>query len=53
MMNLSVFDIQADFCKALANATRLQIVHSWRRGPMIVSEIVQETGLGQSLVSRR
>jgi DNA-binding transcriptional ArsR family regulator len=52
-MNLSIFDIQADFCKALGNATRLQILHALRRGPLIVAEIVRETGLGQSLVSRQ
>jgi DNA-binding transcriptional ArsR family regulator len=52
-MSRTIFDIQADFCKAMGNATRLQILHTLRDGPMIVGEIARETGLSQSLVSRQ
>ncbi|HCW06818.1 MAG TPA: transcriptional regulator [Cytophagales bacterium] len=52
-MNRSIFEVQADFCKAMGNATRLQILHTLRKGPMIVGDIVRETGLSQSLVSRQ
>jgi len=52
-MTLPIFEIQADFCKAMGNATRLQILHTLRKGPMIVGDIVRETGLSQSLVSRQ
>ena len=52
-MERSIFDIQADFCKAMANATRLQIMHTLRERPMIVGEIMQKTGFNQSMVSRQ
>jgi len=50
---LSIFDIQAEFCKAMGNATRLQIIHVLRERPMKVGEIAEVTGFGQSLVSRQ
>jgi DNA-binding transcriptional ArsR family regulator len=53
MMERSIFDIQADFCKAMGNATRLQIMHILREHPMTVSEIVARTGFGQPTVSRQ
>lgn len=52
-MNRSIFEIQADFCKAMGNASRLQIIHALRERPMNVSEIARHTGLGQPLVSRQ
>jgi DNA-binding transcriptional ArsR family regulator len=52
-MNRSIFEIQAEFCKAMGNASRLQIIHALRERPMNVSEIAQTTGLGQPLVSRQ
>jgi ArsR family transcriptional regulator len=52
-MERSIFDIQADFCKAMANASRLQIMHILREHPMIVSEIVAQTGFSQTTVSRQ
>lgn len=51
-MNPSIFEIQADFCKAMGNAGRLQILHVLRERPMNVSEICRETGLPQGNVSR-
>ena len=52
-MEQSIFDIQADFCKAMAHPARLQILHALRERPMIVNEIVQVTGFTQTLVSRQ
>jgi DNA-binding transcriptional ArsR family regulator len=52
-MERSIFDIQADFCKAMGNATRLQILHILRERPLIVNEIVAQTGFSQSMVSRQ
>jgi ArsR family transcriptional regulator len=52
-MERSIFDIQADFCKAMGNATRLRIMHVLRERPMIVSEVVAQTGFSQTMVSRQ
>lgn len=52
-MERSIFDIQAEFCKAMANASRLQIMHILRERPMIVNEIVAQTGFSQTMVSRQ
>jgi DNA-binding transcriptional ArsR family regulator len=49
----SMFEVQAEFCKAMGNAARLQIIHTLRERPMNVGEIVNATGFGQSLVSRQ
>ena len=53
IMERSIFDIQAEFCKAMGNATRLQIMHILRERPMTVSEIMQEINQNQSTVSRQ
>lgn len=52
MSDLSIFEIQADLCKAMGNATRLEIVHLLRSGAMKVSDIVQACGYEQTTVSR-
>jgi DNA-binding transcriptional ArsR family regulator len=52
-MERSIFDIQAEFCRAMGNATRLQIVHILRERPMSVSEIMETLELGQSMASRQ
>ena len=52
-MEHSIFDVQAEFCRAMGNATRLQILHILREHPMSVSEIMEELHLGQSTVSRQ
>ena len=52
-MERSIFDIQAEFCRAMGNATRLQILHILRERAMSVSEIMEELHLGQSTVSRQ
>jgi len=51
-MEPSIFDIQADFCKAMGNAGRLHILHSLREHPRTVNEISHETKIPQSSVSR-
>ena len=37
----------------MANASRLQIMHVLRERPMIVNEIVAQTGFSQTMVSRQ
>jgi len=49
----SIYDIQAEFCKAMGNAARLQIIETLREHPMNVTAIVEVTGFGQSAVSRQ
>lgn len=51
-MERSFFDIQAEFCKAMGNATRLEIMHTLRARAMTVSELMERTGCTQSAVSR-
>ena len=51
-MERSIFDIQAEFCKAMGNATRLQIVHIPREQPMTVTELMGDLSFSQSAVSR-
>jgi DNA-binding transcriptional ArsR family regulator len=53
MMGRSIFDVQAEFCRAMGNATRLQILHILRERPMAVREIMEELELNQSMVSRQ
>ncbi|HEX7568613.1 MAG TPA: metalloregulator ArsR/SmtB family transcription factor [Anaerolineaceae bacterium] len=48
-----MFEIQADFCKAMGNAVRLQLLHVLREHPLTVSEICQTTNLPQCTVSRQ
>jgi DNA-binding transcriptional ArsR family regulator len=51
-MTQSIFDLQANLCKAMSNATRLRVVHQLRAGPCRVGEITKATGLAQSNVSQ-
>jgi DNA-binding transcriptional ArsR family regulator len=52
-MNQSMFEIQAEFCKAMGNTVRLQLLHVLREHSLTVTEICQETGLPQGTVSRQ
>jgi len=52
-MDKSIFEFQAEFCKAMGNAMRLQVLHTLRNGPKTVTEIMQETGFSQTNVSRQ
>jgi DNA-binding transcriptional ArsR family regulator len=47
-----VLELVAERFKALAEPARLNILTSLRGGEMTVSDVVQETGLGQANVSR-
>lgn len=53
MAERSIFDIQAEFCKAMGNPTRLILLHTLRDRPMVVNEISEATGLAQTMVSRQ
>ena len=48
----TIFEMQAEMCKTMGNAARLQIVHALREGPMRVSDIVEATALAQAKVSQ-
>ena len=52
-MDRSIFDIQAEFCRAMGHTIRLQTLHILREHPMTVNEIVAELDLSQSMVSRQ
>jgi DNA-binding transcriptional ArsR family regulator len=51
-MDDSIFEFQADFCRAMGNAVRLKILHTLRERGKTVTEIKQETGYTQATVSR-
>ena len=44
-------DLKAKLFRGFADSSRLSILEALRHGPRSVSEIVEETGLGQSNVS--
>jgi DNA-binding transcriptional ArsR family regulator len=48
----SIFDLQAELCQTMSNASRLRIVHCLREGPRCVGDIVQATRLAQPKVSQ-
>jgi ArsR family transcriptional regulator len=48
-----MFEIQAEFCRAMGNVVRLQLLHILREQPLTVGEICQETNLPQGTVSRQ
>ena len=52
-MDQEIFEYQAEFCKAMGNATRLLILHTLRERAMSVTELVQRTDLQQPMVSRQ
>jgi len=52
-MDESIFEFQAEFCKAMGNAMRLQVLHTLRADPKTVSAIVRETGFTQANLSRQ
>jgi ArsR family transcriptional regulator, virulence genes transcriptional regulator len=47
-----IFEIQADLCRCMSSATRIEIVHVLRDGPQRVSEIARITGHPQGTISR-
>jgi ArsR family transcriptional regulator len=52
MSQRSIFEIQADLCKCMSSAVRIEIVHVLRDGPLRVSEIARITGYPQATISR-
>jgi ArsR family transcriptional regulator len=50
--DVSIYELQAELCRAMSNALRLEIVHLLRENPMQVNEIVEATGQPQSTISR-
>ena len=52
MSQRSIFEIQADLCKCMSSAIRIEIVHVLREGPKRVKEIAHITGHPQGTISR-
>jgi DNA-binding transcriptional ArsR family regulator len=52
MSQRSIFEIQADLCRCMSSAIRIEIVHVLRDGPQRVSEITRITGHPQASISR-
>jgi ArsR family transcriptional regulator len=48
----SIFRMQAELCRAMSHAIRLEIVHLLREGPKHVSELAQSAGRPQAMISR-
>ena len=52
MSPTTIYEIQADLCRCMSNATRIEIVHILRDGPQRVSEIARIIGHPQGTISR-
>jgi ArsR family transcriptional regulator len=52
MSHRSIFEVQADLCRGMASATRIEIVHVLRDGPQRVGDIARIIGQPQTRVSR-
>ena len=52
MSQRSIFEIQADLCRCMSSAIRIEIVHVLQDGPQRVSEIARITGHPQASISR-
>jgi len=52
MFHRTVFEIQADLCRSMSNAIRIEIIHVLRDGPKRVGEISNLTGHPQPMISR-
>lgn len=52
MSQKSIFEIQADLCRCMSNALRIEIVHYLRNGPKRVTDIVNATAQPQATISR-
>ncbi len=53
MSQISIFEIQADLCRCMSSALRIEIVHTLREGPQRVSEIARITGQEPATISRQ
>jgi len=52
MNQFSIFELQAELCRALSHPVRLELLHLLRAGPKRVSDLAQMTGSTQGNVSR-
>lgn len=52
MNETSLFTVQANLCRAMASATRIEMIHLLRNGPQRVGDIARVTDHPQSTVSR-
>jgi DNA-binding transcriptional ArsR family regulator len=48
----TIYESQADLCRCMSSATRIEIVHVLRDGPQRVGEIARITGHPQATISR-
>ncbi len=51
-MDAQLAQIQAQFCRAMGNPVRVQLMYSMRDGERCVSELIAELGLSQPVVSQ-
>jgi DNA-binding transcriptional ArsR family regulator len=47
-----IYSVQAELCRAMGNAVRLEIVHLLQGGPLHVGEMARVLGLPQTTISR-
>ncbi len=52
-VDAEIFEAQADFCKTMGNAARLQILHALRQGPATVKDLAEMAGMGPAAASRQ
>jgi DNA-binding transcriptional ArsR family regulator len=52
MSHRSIFEVQADLCRCMASAIRIEIVHVLRDGPQRAGDIARIIGQPQTTVSR-
>lgn len=48
----SIFDLQAEVCKTIANPKRLEIIHALKDGEKTVTELVEILGVPKANVSQ-
>ena len=52
MQNLKIFEIQSEFCRAIANSKRLRILNEIEKGQITVSDIAKSLNLPISNISQ-
>ncbi|MCL4528998.1 MAG: metalloregulator ArsR/SmtB family transcription factor [Chloroflexi bacterium] len=52
MSRETIFEIQAELCRAMGNPLRMEIMHLLRAGPMNVNDIASATHTHQATISR-
>jgi ArsR family transcriptional regulator len=52
MREQTLFEIQAELCRAMGNPLRMEIMHLLRAGPMNVNDIASATHTHQTTISR-